>query len=158
MAVLLCFYANKYPGATNTYATSCRKQVLFGINTAIPPFLAQVGKNLQNHLLINKGMEFGYTNLWRVTGAKISTWAAWKEQGREGKREESPGADVIWLLSHSWLFPGTHRCFFLASASSVRCHGWGSARFPFPKLCCSHPSPPQHFCAALCPQKRSKFS
>lgn len=34
---------------------------------------------------------------------KISTWAAWKEYGREGKREESPRAVFIWLSSHSRL-------------------------------------------------------
>lgn len=95
MAVLLCFYVNKYLEATNTHPTSCRKWVLFGVNTAIPPFLAQVGMDLQNHLLINKGLEFGYTNPCTVTGEKNSTWAAWKERGREGKREESPRAAVI---------------------------------------------------------------
>lgn len=53
MAVLLCFYVNKYPGATNTYAVSCGKCVLLGSNVPIPPFLAQVEMDLKKHLLIN---------------------------------------------------------------------------------------------------------
>lgn len=53
MAILLCFYANRYPGATNTHPASCVKCILLGSNIAIPPFLTQVEMNLKEHPLIN---------------------------------------------------------------------------------------------------------
>lgn len=82
VAVSLCFYVNKHPGATNTHPTSCGKWVLFGVNIAISPFLAQVGMDLQNHLLFGNP---GHGHRWK----KISTWAAWKEHGREERITQS---------------------------------------------------------------------
>lgn len=67
MAVLLCFYVNKYPGATKKHLNSCGKSVLLGVNIAIPPFIPGTGRN---YLLINKGLECGYTNLCMVTAEK----------------------------------------------------------------------------------------
>lgn len=86
MAVLLCFYLNKYPGATNTHSTSWGKCVLPGLNVALLPFLAQVGTDLQNHLLINKGLEFGYTNLCMATNEKnlhLGSMGRIRERGKE---------------------------------------------------------------------------
>lgn len=59
---LLCFYVNEHPGDINTHATSCGKWVLFGV--------IAVGMDLQNHLLIKKGLEFCYTNLCMVISEK----------------------------------------------------------------------------------------
>lgn len=53
MAILLCFYANRYPGATSMHPASCVKCVLLGSNIAIPPFLTQVEIDFKEHPLIN---------------------------------------------------------------------------------------------------------
>jgi len=53
MAVLLCFYVNKYPGATNVHPASCGKCVLLGSNSAVPPFLARVEMDVKKGILIN---------------------------------------------------------------------------------------------------------
>lgn len=47
MTVLLCFYVNKYPEATNMHPASCLKGILLGSNFAIPPFLTQVEMDLK---------------------------------------------------------------------------------------------------------------
>lgn len=53
MAVLLCLYLNKCPGATNMHPASCGKRLLVGSNVAIPPFLAQVEMDLKKTFFNN---------------------------------------------------------------------------------------------------------
>lgn len=63
MAVLLCFYVNKCPGATNMHPASCGKRLLVGSNVAIPPFLAQVEMDLKKHFLISTVFPFS-VRIW----------------------------------------------------------------------------------------------
>lgn len=53
----------------------------------LPPFLAQAGMDFQSHLLINKGLEFGYTNLCTVTGEKKPHLGSMERTWERGKEE-----------------------------------------------------------------------